>query len=66
MLYADPASGIVTSRRADRRFEDLGPSMCADLDGGPGYIPKQPDDRNCCRANGIPDGGNGTACLLQA
>lgn len=29
----DEDSGIVTSRRADRRFEDLGPVLCADLDG---------------------------------
>lgn len=29
----DTQSGIVTSRRADRRFEDLGPLLCADLDG---------------------------------
>ncbi len=29
----DPATGIVISRRADRRFEDLGPRLCADLDG---------------------------------
>jgi len=31
----DEGSGIVTSRRADRRFEDLGPVLCADLDGLP-------------------------------
>lgn len=31
----DEGSGIVTSRRADRRFEDLGPVLCADLDGEP-------------------------------
>ncbi|PSC70414.1 archaeal type cofactor-independent phosphoglycerate mutase [Micractinium conductrix] len=29
----DPASGIVLRRRADRRFEDLGPVLCAALDG---------------------------------
>ena len=30
----DPASGVVTARRADRRFKTLGPRLCADLDGG--------------------------------
>ncbi|KAK9817062.1 hypothetical protein WJX72_008993 [[Myrmecia] bisecta] len=29
----DPATGIVVLRRADRRFEDLGPVLCAALDG---------------------------------
>ena len=29
----DAASGIVLRRRADRRFEDLGPLLCAALDG---------------------------------
>lgn len=29
----DTASGIVTSRRADRHFEHLGPTLCAALDG---------------------------------
>jgi hypothetical protein len=29
----DPQSGIVLRRRADRRFEDLGPVLCAALDG---------------------------------
>ena len=29
----DPASGIVLRRRADRRFETLGPLLCAALDG---------------------------------
>ena len=29
----DPFSGIVTSRRADRHFEDVGPLFCADLTG---------------------------------
>lgn len=29
----DPSSGIVTSRRADRHFEDVGPLFCADLTG---------------------------------
>ncbi|CAK0771189.1 hypothetical protein CVIRNUC_003842 [Coccomyxa viridis] len=29
----DSASGIVTSRRADRNFEDAGPLFCADLNG---------------------------------
>ncbi|KAK9845885.1 hypothetical protein WJX81_005130 [Elliptochloris bilobata] len=29
----DPASGVVLRRRADRRFEDLGPQLCAALDG---------------------------------
>lgn len=29
----DDVTGIVTSRRADRRFEDLGPLLCATLDG---------------------------------
>ena len=29
----DPASGIVLHRRADRRFEELGPLLCAALDG---------------------------------
>ncbi|KAG2439333.1 hypothetical protein HXX76_004692 [Chlamydomonas incerta] len=35
----DTASGIVTSRRADRHFEHLGPTLCAALDGlpVPGY-----------------------------
>ncbi len=31
----DPASGRVLRRRADRRFEDLGPQLCAALDGAP-------------------------------
>jgi 2,3-bisphosphoglycerate-independent phosphoglycerate mutase len=31
----DPATGIVVSRRADRRFEDLGPVLCDALDGEP-------------------------------
>lgn len=29
----DPASGVVLRRRADRRFEELGPLLCAALDG---------------------------------
>ena len=29
----DTGTGIVTSRRADRRFEDVGPVLCAALDG---------------------------------
>lgn len=29
----DSASGILTSRRADRNFEDAGPLFCADLNG---------------------------------
>jgi 2,3-bisphosphoglycerate-independent phosphoglycerate mutase len=29
----DPASGLVTKRRADRHFEHLGPPLCAALDG---------------------------------
>ncbi|KAL4448400.1 hypothetical protein ABPG75_005619 [Micractinium tetrahymenae] len=29
----DPGSGIVLRRRADRRFEELGPVLCAALDG---------------------------------
>ena len=29
----DRDSGIVTSRRADRRFEEEGPVLCAALDG---------------------------------
>lgn len=29
----DVASGIVLRRRADRRFEELGPVLCAALDG---------------------------------
>ena len=29
----DAATGVVTSRRADRRFEDLGPVLCDHLDG---------------------------------
>lgn len=29
----DPATGIVVSRRADRHFEHLGPTLCAALDG---------------------------------
>ena len=29
----DPATGIVVRRRADRRFETLGPVLCAQLDG---------------------------------
>lgn len=29
----DRASGVVLSRRADRRFEDEGPVLCATLDG---------------------------------
>ncbi|GLC37821.1 hypothetical protein PLESTB_001480100 [Pleodorina starrii] len=35
----DPASGIVTSRRADRHFEHVGPTLCRALDGLrlPGY-----------------------------
>lgn len=35
----DEASGVVLRRRADRRFEELGPLLCAALDGLaiPGY-----------------------------
>ena len=29
----DTATGVVTSRRADRRFEDLGPVLCDHLNG---------------------------------
>lgn len=29
----DPATGIVTHRRADRNFEHLGPTLCDYLDG---------------------------------
>lgn len=29
----DTSTGIVTSRRADRRFEDMGPIFCKDLNG---------------------------------
>ena len=29
----DPVTGVVTSRRADRNFEDMGPIFCADLNG---------------------------------
>ena len=29
----DPTTGMVISRRADRKFEDVGPLLCADLDG---------------------------------
>eukprot|EP00887_Chlorella_sp_A99_P007404 scaffold2.g7404.t1 len=29
----DPATGVVLRRRADRRFEELGPVLCAALDG---------------------------------
>ena len=29
----DRATGVVTSRRADRRFEEEGPVLCAALDG---------------------------------
>ncbi|CAL8468172.1 g7711 [Coccomyxa elongata] len=29
----DTPSGIVISRRADRKFEDIGPRLCADLNG---------------------------------
>ena len=29
----DEKSGIVVRRRADRRFEDMGPVLCAALDG---------------------------------
>ncbi len=32
----DPASGVVLSRRADRKFEDIGPLLCADLNGASG------------------------------
>ena len=30
----DPATGLVVKRRADRKFEHLGPPLCAALDGG--------------------------------
>ncbi|KAG2498895.1 hypothetical protein HYH03_003086 [Edaphochlamys debaryana] len=39
----DEASGLVTSRRADRHFEHLGPTLCAALDGLP--IPGYPEHR---------------------
>jgi hypothetical protein len=29
----DPVSGLVLRRRADRRFDDLGPVLCGALDG---------------------------------
>ena len=31
----NPETGIVEQRRADRRFEDLGPLFCSDMDGTP-------------------------------
>ena len=31
----DEDSGVVLRRRADRRFEDLGPILCQALDGNP-------------------------------
>jgi 2,3-bisphosphoglycerate-independent phosphoglycerate mutase len=31
----DEATGIVVRRRADRRFEDLGPILCEALNGMP-------------------------------
>ena len=31
----DGGSGVVLSRRADRRFEEEGPLLCAALDGAP-------------------------------
>lgn len=37
----DDATDIVTSRRADRRFEDVGPILCASLDGLP--LPSFPE-----------------------
>ena len=45
----DPASGIVLRRRADRRFEDLGPVLCAALDGMrlPSF-PQVPGRRSSC------------------
>lgn len=45
----DPSSGIVVSRRADRKFEDIGPRLCADLNGANGVIivaSAVQDDRN--------------------
>eukprot|EP00798_Chlamydomonas_sp_ICE-L_P006637 gene6637-3294_t len=29
----DPSSGLVTKRRADRKFKHMGPTLCAALDG---------------------------------
>lgn len=29
----DPSTSMVTSRRADRNFVDMGPLFCADLNG---------------------------------
>mmetsp|Transcript_32653 Transcript_32653/g.82862 ORF Transcript_32653/g.82862 Transcript_32653/m.82862 type:complete len:503 (-) Transcript_32653:247-1755(-) len=39
----DPATGVVTSRRADRNFEHLGPTLCAALDGLP--LPSYPNHK---------------------
>ena len=42
----DPVSRVVLRRRADRRFEDVGPLLCAALDGavpGIGYRDQGPD-----------------------
>ena len=44
----DPASGIVLRRRADRKFEDLGPILCAALDGA--RLPSFPQVR-CSGSN---------------
>ena len=42
----DSATGVVLRRRADRRFEDLGPQLCAALDGAL----HSTDLSNWCRA----------------
>ena len=39
----DTETGIVVSRRADRRFEALGPVLCDHLDGA-----LRPDNRHLC------------------
>ena len=44
----DPATGMVISRRADRKFEDVGPVLCADLDGALAWQALLFRSTSCC------------------
>ena len=55
----DPGTGVVLRRRADRRFEDLGPQLCAALDGL--RLPSFPQARRL-GAGRREQGGEGCCC----
>jgi len=60
----DAATGVVTSRRADRRFEDLGPVLCDHLNGAQSSLSSQlmTTLRNLCTG----DVGSGGRPYLEA